>query len=497
MNKQRLLRKNVPSVVKHDNLSNHKWTLLVNIFLIVTVGFGCVAVLTYRNALLGARKEATESILPLAIDAISNDLREEFTRAVLVAEGMAANTFITDWLNHGEQDSIPIIRYLQRVQRDFATTTAFFISAQTNRYYHPRGEIKTIDPSSQQDAWFYRLKNLDSPYEVNLDRDTAKLSRQTVFVNYKYLDRSGKFRGAIGVGYSTDVLSDLIRRSELQHDIRVLFLDPAGQTLTLNRSDQANLKGIHEMPGIGRYTDRIKSTEGTSFSYFINGEEYLLRSKRLPELGWHLVVSTPVRKYHRTLHSTLIQICFTGLICLALVMALVYKATTRHHAKLAQIACTDALTGSLNRHSFKKHWQTLHDRCTQSHSFAVALIDLDHFKQINDHHGHQAGDIVLQEFVRLLRHTLGTGNLIFRWGGEEFLLLMPDMTSQQASTMMHGIAGELNVSGIMCGSETIPVTFSAGVTTAFTDDTIKSILERADMALYQAKQGGRNKIVKL
>lgn len=484
------------SVASHSSLSKERWLLPLKLCVIVGIGFGSVAALTYQNALRAARQEATESILPLAIDAISSDLREEFTRPVLFASGMAANTFIADWQQTGERQIDPIVRYLHAIQKQYATTTAFFVSNQTLRYYHTHGVIKTISPTSAQDAWYYRLRSLDRPYEVNLDRDTAQLSRQTVFVNYKFLNNDGEFSGAIGVGHSTDVLSSLIKRSETRHDIRVLFLDPAGQSLSLDRDQHANLSGISSITGIGDHADRIRQSPESSFSYTSNGQEFFLRSKLLPELGWHLVVTTPVRLSDRVLYNTLLPISLTGLICLVLVLALVYRATSNHHGRLEQLACTDPLTRSLNRHSFYELMLQTRARCQRDGTpLAVALLDIDHFKQINDRLGHPAGDAVLQGFAEVLRQTKRGSDLLFRWGGEEFLLLVPGLTCEQTMAALQDVSPKLAEGGIATETERVPVTFSGGVTMAKPDDTTKTLLERADRALYRAKQEGRNRIV--
>ena len=493
-----LARQARPQAIGHASLSREKWLLPLKLCLIVGVGFSTIAALSYRDALNGARQEARESVLPLAVDAISSELSGVFTRPVLFASGMAANTFINNWQLQGEQPTSAITDYLRAVQKQFKTTTAFFVSARTKRYYHPEGVIKTISPQSPQDAWFYRLRSLNRPYEVNLDRDTALLSRQTVFVNYKFLNPAGDFAGAIGVGHSTDVLSELIRRSEKRHGIRVLLLDPAGQTLSLDQHQQASLSRIQKVIGIGQYADQIRSSPEHTINYYYNGTEYFLRSKLIPELGWHLIVTTPINVADGLLRSTLMQISVTGLICLVLVLLLVYRATANHHGRLAQIACTDPLTGALNRHSFNDQMRLIRARCQRDHrSLAVALLDIDHFKQINDRLGHPAGDAVLQGFAAAILRTIGDRDLLFRWGGEEFLLLLPDKTLDQAIEMIKGLHAQLERQTIPTAGESIPVHFSGGVTAVEPSDSTKTLLERADRALYQAKHAGRNQTVGL
>jgi diguanylate cyclase (GGDEF)-like protein len=114
----------------------------------------------------------------------------------------------------------------------------------------------------------------------------------------------------------------------------------------------------------------------------------------------------------------------------------------------------------------------------------VALIDMDHFKAYNDTYGHAAGDVLLKDLVTAIRAELRTGDIIARWGGEEFALALPDCDLQQAQTIASRL---LNV--VPSGQTT-----SIGLTQARAQDTPRAMIERADRALYAAKDGGRNQV---
>jgi diguanylate cyclase (GGDEF)-like protein len=154
-------------------------------------------------------------------------------------------------------------------------------------------------------------------------------------------------------------------------------------------------------------------------------------------------------------------------------------------ALLARQARTDPLTGAANRRSWDEAMDRELARADRTGDpLTVALIDMDYFKAYNDTHGHAAGDVLLKDVVTAIRTELRTGDVIARWGGEEFALALPDCDLQQAQTIATRL---LNV--VPSGQ-----TASIGLAQARAQDTPRALIERADRALYTAKDGGRNQV---
>lgn len=166
-----------------------------------------------------------------------------------------------------------------------------------------------------------------------------------------------------------------------------------------------------------------------------------------------------------------------------------------------EMALVDPLTGLHNRRYLENHLETLFARSTaRKRPLAVMMIDLDHFKKLNDTHGHAAGDRVLKEFAVQLKIAVRDMDLVCRYGGEEFIVIMPDTTEEIASQVAERLLAELGHSEITIGEngETVKMTASVGITTKdFTEALPQTCLERADKALYQAKDAGRNRVVSL
>ena len=164
-----------------------------------------------------------------------------------------------------------------------------------------------------------------------------------------------------------------------------------------------------------------------------------------------------------------------------------------------EAAVTDPLTGLHNRRYLEGHLRTLVEEALhKGRALSMLVADIDHFKQVNDRFGHDAGDMVLREFAaRLKRNTRGI-DLACRLGGEEFVVIMPDTDLQRAclvgERLRSGTAGELFKIGQ--AGPAIPVTASVGVAALeMVEDTPETMFKRADQALYSAKRSGRNRVV--
>jgi len=159
------------------------------------------------------------------------------------------------------------------------------------------------------------------------------------------------------------------------------------------------------------------------------------------------------------------------------------------------LATTDMLTGLLNRRQLEVVMMAeLQLARRQGHALCVAVVDLDHFKRVNDLYGHRMGDEVLRRFAALLQTELRQADRVGRWGGEEFVILMPHVDLAQAHMALERIRKRL-ADLPMSEHEPLRVTVSGGVAAWSHGLTMEPWLEQADQALYQAKARGRNRIV--
>ncbi|MCW3033108.1 MAG: hypothetical protein QOK19_758 [Solirubrobacteraceae bacterium] len=163
--------------------------------------------------------------------------------------------------------------------------------------------------------------------------------------------------------------------------------------------------------------------------------------------------------------------------------------TVRAFEKTQLQASTDGLTGLVNRRTAERR---LRELVRDGSLFAVVIGDLDHFKQLNDTHGHEAGDRALRLFAQTVKRALRDEDMIARWGGEEFVLALPELDRFQAVQILDRVRHDLAVAH---PGETPRFTVSFGVTDSTGGDSVEALLSVADRGLYAAKQGGRDRSV--
>lgn len=172
-----------------------------------------------------------------------------------------------------------------------------------------------------------------------------------------------------------------------------------------------------------------------------------------------------------------------------------YGTVRRAEKKLADLAATDPLTGLYNRRSLlNMAEQVLAQAGRAGQNTALVLADIDHFKAINDQHGHEAGDRVLVNIGTLLSQTCRAQDIVARWGGEEFLVLLPATDAAAAWALAERVRKAVTAQPLAPQGAPITATLSLGVAVVHANEPLASAIARADGALYRSKEQGRNRV---
>ena len=164
--------------------------------------------------------------------------------------------------------------------------------------------------------------------------------------------------------------------------------------------------------------------------------------------------------------------------------------------RLKVLATTDALTGALNRRRvFELAGEELERAERYSRPLSMAMLDLDFFKTVNDRYGHQLGDQALHAVAQAVKKVVRRGDKLGRYGGEEFLLVMPETSLETATAALERVRRAVEALELRSSEERVPLAVSAGVVSRRGGDTLDELLRRADEALFAAKRGGRNRVV--
>ena len=483
-------------------MPTNKTHLLAWMGVLLIAGFLAVSLGGYYVSKDSVREGIIAHELPLAGDNIYSEIQKDLLKPIYISSVMAQDTFLRDWALAGEKDVNQVTRYLNEIKTRYETITSFFVSEKTRAYYHATGVLKTVRQEDQRDIWYFRVRLLQQPFEINVDPDEANRDAMTIFINYRVFDYTGNYIGVTGVGLTADKVRLLIESYQARFHRRVYFIDPSGRVALRGRASRLD-DSIRESEGIRNIADAIlkTNTAGGTFEYEAQGKTILLNTRFIPELGWHLLVEQEVDAALRPLRNALFGNLGVSAGVILIVLLLAGYTLNRFQGRLEEMATMDKLTGLFNRNAFDLMFaQTVRDLPRSGQALSLIMLDIDHFKPVNDRYGHLKGDEVLAAIAGLVRGAIRVNDLAGRWGGEEFLILLKDCNLEQAT----GIAEKIRNAVLDADFGMRPlddhgaaklVTVSLGVTQHRSGESVDALLARVDAALYRAKDGGRNRTV--
>ncbi len=172
------------------------------------------------------------------------------------------------------------------------------------------------------------------------------------------------------------------------------------------------------------------------------------------------------------------------------------KGLTEVNKRLQALVRTDPLTDLQNRRTIvEKIGEAQEESISHGKVFSIIMSDIDHFKQFNDQYGHQFGDLVLVSIARMLKSATRAKDVVARWGGEEFLVLLPDTSGDEARDVADRMCSIISQTPVYLDGREIHISMTFGVAECTTDAGINECIELADKALYEGKEKGRNQVV--
>lgn len=478
---------------------------LKNRILIVTaalmfLGLIVTSYSSYRFARSHAMEQLVKNELPLASDNIYSEVQRDLLGPQLVSSLMANDTFLKDWLLAGEKDQEAIKRFLAKIKSEYSTFTSFLISDQTYNYYNAEGLLKQISKDEPRDNWYFRVKNMPTQSELNVDKSLAHNDALTIFINYKILGYNGEFLGATGVGLNTQHVQQVLRSYREKYGNKVFFINPEGDIIlhdTKSKELSGNIKAIEGLSAIAaKILSNAHGDEAVqTYTYEQNKHTFVLNTRFIKELGLTLAIAGDVDQKTIEHNKTPWFDIIIWLLVISGVMIIMLWVINQLQSKLQDFAWHDDLTAILNRKGFNQRYNEI-EKSYQRHQkpFSLLLMDIDHFKSINDKHGHAKGDLVLKTITDVLNTQIRPADILARWGGEEFVLLLPETTGELASGIAKRIRKEVALSKELTEITGDAVTLSIGLCQHKAGLSMDENLAIADQYLYKAKDYGRNKV---
>jgi diguanylate cyclase (GGDEF)-like protein len=478
-------------------LQKHRLILVVSLLLVT--GFLVTSLASFFVSRTSLRTMIIENELPLTGDNIYSEIQRDLLRPVFISSLMATDTFLRAWVINGEKDTYEIRRYLNEIKTRYKTFTSFFVSEKSKNYYYADGILKKVNPNEERDRWYYRVREMKTDYEINLDPDMANKDTMTIFINYRVFDYDGNYIGATGVGLAVGAVKQLIESYQDKYNRRIYFADKSFNIKLCGSDFFEDVKRVSDIPGITNgITDMLSPQKTGSFKYERNGKTIHAHSRFIPEFDWYLFVEQTEEAVTRQILYTLFINLLISAVITVVIIIFTSMTISLYQNKLEDMASTDPLTGAYNRRAFDIILkQTLKDAIRNKTDISMILFDIDGFKKTNDTFGHNAGDAVLGKVVELTSGCLRASDVICRWGGEEFLILLKQCNINEAFNIAEKIRYAVYGTPVYHEGKEIRSTISLGLIQYRYMETEESMLSRADRALYEAKNQGRNRSVRM
>ncbi len=464
--------------------------LILVLSIILLVSFVSISIINYHGARSALHEELIESSLPLTRENLYSELIRVLMPPINAAHLMGHDSFLVNWALAGEEDPNAVVQYLDEIRRQYGYFSSFFISEETNNYYYYEGILKQISTEDDHDVWYYNFVESGEDYVLDVDTNQAADDRLTIFINVRLEDFEDNLLGVTGVGIEMEGFSSILREKQEEYDRVIYLVDRMGLVQAHPDLDVVANRSIFTAPGIDDIALDLllEKDEPITSSYVREGDTILVTSRYIPELDWFLIVEQNETDALASARESLFRTILAGIITSIIIIVISAFTVNHFQSKLELQSRTDELTGAANRREFDKQFNRSVERYNRYGTrFSVVLLDIDKFKDVNDTKGHIVGDRVLKEVTEIIQKRIRSIDLLARWGGDEFIILAECGKEDAAETAerIRQAAEKIDVD----------VSISCGVAAFNSDDTLESITARADRAMYESKQSGRNRVI--
>jgi diguanylate cyclase (GGDEF)-like protein len=471
--------------------------LIIIVSIILVFSFTLTSIISYNVTRKVVAQSSKTEVLPLISNNIYSEIQQVLINPINSSSVMANDEFLIDWVLSGEKNPDEVVRYLKRIKEKYNYFSSFFVSENTGNYYYYDGILKKISTTDPHDVWYYDFVKKNIPFALDVDKDEATAGTMTVFINHRLEDPAGKLLGVTGIGLKMESIGQTLKDYQEKYGHLIYMVDSTGLVQVHTDINLIEKLNIRNMPGVGTLADLILSSkQGTSVFEYTDGKyDLIISSRYFPDLDWFLIVEADQKSALHMARNYLIGNIIIGIIVTALVILLVGMTVNLFHSKIEAMAIIDDLTGLYNRRKIQEvfHHEIVYARRYEQ-PLSMMMIDIDSFKSINDLYGHLAGD----EYLKLLSDTLKKGireiDSIGRWGGEEFIVVLPNTDAAHAMHAAERLVRLASAVESQTGKGLVSRTISIGVSTSDSGKLeMDEMTALADAALYRAKAEGRDR----
>ena len=456
---------------------------ILMLFAVVVVSIVTLVHVSVSNIVAEQSRAQQQSHSP-ALELIVEQLMQPLHISQTLAKAKELKDLMRNPLDNEEQ----IFATLKRLNQEFSLN--FFIASEINRTQYD-SEGKKISLIEGKVDWYFRYK----AQPENAMADIGQWQNPQFYIDLKIYDDEGNFLGVFGVGKSLKAFTEVFSAYKKTYGYDFIFVDQ-NKDITLTSDPELLIKGVTfknlaDLPWFQALEPEQQQASLNNLLLQINGQEALIAELNIQPFDWTLYIITPLQSRQTEISRGFIISIVTLLAVIFGLFLLIYNLLYYFKKDIQKIKQIDILTELSNRSNITLKFEEL---MYEKQSVSLVLIDLDNFKPINETHGRKAGDIVLRQVAQMLQSDIRETDILGRWGGEEFILLMPDTGPHEAVQLCQELCKKLSAMTITTGTTSIQITGSFGVSFTATPRTMSEVISSADDALFAAKRDGRNMV---
>ena len=471
-----------------------KYSLLVWLTLLLVSGAVAGSALIWFMSTNLLAQQSLNNTLPALCDSLHSEIRLDIAKAQSLASGIAENVSLHEWLTDAEHENQPLIAHLKSLHKKDSPATYFLIAEKDQKYIDSAGTVRIVNPETATDSWYASAHTSGHPYEIAVQTEPGSDVAQIVVSSPLY-DSERNQIGMAGLFMPLEALSFTMNHYAGTEGHAVYFVDQLGK-IVFSDSRSKRVGNLHQLDGMQQIADDLpKSRQNNlSTSYERSGSRILLNARFIPELGWYLVLEENGTLSEVSARPLAYLNVAVGLILALLAVLLARTSIVQHQSRLRSLASKDSMTGLLNRQTFTSSFKdAMLEMQRLKLPLSFILFDIDYLKKINEAFGHATGDKVIMDIARLSKRSVRGSDLVCRWGGEQFALLLLRCELEQAYKVAEQLRLNVQNHSFLFDDKKAPVTISLGVAEMTARESIDELFGRADDAVFLAKSEGRNR----
>ena len=455
-------------------------------FVFILVAFLALAIIFTAYTAINNIVAEQSKIQQQAMSPVFKLVNEELLNPLYIAITVGEASFFNEKMDTKDIDEEALFKQLRKLEERLGLT--FFVASEKARkQYMSNG--RTLELVEGEVYWYFEALE----QEKDLLADLGQVGDVHLFFDVKIYNDNREFLGFVGIGKRIQVFLNTFEKYKQQYGYDFLFINEKNDILLSSIPElvvtDEHVPHLSSLPWFSEQDLELQSLDNLLVS--VNNEDFLISEIEIPELEWKLLLLVPLHARQAQITQSFIINTALALSIVVLLLVAAFYAMVVYKRHLEKRTEVDPLSGLPNRAYIQRRFAQLRRK---NSDICLVLADLDHFKKINDSFGHNAGDHIIQEASKILTEDLRRQDLVGRWGGEEFIMLLPDASLRVAEAIAKRACKRLQQTDFVFEKEKINITASFGVSTGNTEENLSKILGNADVALYEAKRNGRNKV---